>query len=183
MTVPMPPEQRRAVIADYAARHGLSTFIETGTADGATVAALVDRFDALHTIEVDRGLWERAVNRFSHVPKVVCWYGDSAKVLPDVLEMIDGPALVWADGHWCGSGSNPNGPDSPIEGELAALFADGRPHVILIDDARLFREGDDWASERYDWPTLSWVRAQAEAHGYGYELADDIVRLVPGAAV
>lgn len=180
MTVPLPAEARREILADYGHDYRLKTFVETGTADGATCWALKDLFAQLHTIEVDEGLWEQATARFRDYSQVTCWHGDSAVALAEVLDEIRCPALFWLDGHWCAHGHNPNGPDSPLPGELAAIFDTGASgDVILIDDARLFREGDDWASEGYDWPALSWVREQAEDHDYRYELADDIIRLTP----
>ena len=176
----LPAEERREILRAYGHIHELGTFIETGTSDGGTTWALREEFQFMHTIEVDPYLYKQACDRFAPFLNITCWHGDSGKLLPEILEwVVADAALVWLDGHWCAPGHNPNGPDSPIQGELAALFADGRPHIILIDDARLFREGLDWESEKYDWPSLTWVQEVAQIHGYGYELKDDIIRLVP----
>lgn len=176
-------DQRRDLLRVYGKRYGLRTFIETGTADGETPMALLQDFTWIHTIEADPDKFSRSSDLLAPYKHVICWYGDSGTVLADALDLGDDgePALVWLDSHWCQAGHHPSGPeyDTPVRQELAALWADGRPHVILIDDARLMREGDDWETEQYDWPALSWVRAQAEAHGYTYTLEDDVIRLVP----
>jgi hypothetical protein len=179
MTEPLPPEQRREIIREYAAVWKAKTFIESGTADGETTWNLAGDFRDLHTIELDKGLYEKAVERFRPCPMVHCWWGDSGLVLPLVLREVKTQALCWLDGHYSGVGPNPNGPDTPIREELAILFDDARRHVILIDDARVFREGDAWEENEYDYPTLTWVRNAARKRGYNYELADDIIRLTP----
>ena len=175
----LPPEARVEILRDYAKRYQLRNFVETGTSDGYTTWALRDDFAKIDTIEIDYGLWSRARVRFVGYGRIACWYGDSGVLLPGILYLLDGPALFWLDGHWCGSGPNPDGPDTPIRAELPLVLSDPRPHVVLIDDARCFREGADWESERYDWPTLTWVREQAVEHCYDYELADDVIRLTP----
>ncbi len=172
-------DQRRQLLRVYGQEYGLRTFVETGTAEGYTCLQLRDDFDQLHTIEIDPGLYGRALETFDRIPQVTCWYGDSGKVLADVLEVTDGPTLVWLDSHWCAHGHNPDGLDTPIEAELAALIADGRDHVVLVDDCRLFRQGEAWESECYDWPSLTWLRQQAVMGGWLYSLEDDVARLVP----
>jgi hypothetical protein len=184
MTEPMDPAQRREIIREYAAVWGIKTFIETGTADGQTTWELKDDFRTLHTIEVNKALYDLAAARFADVPHVRCWWGDSGKVLPLVLHEVKGRAILWLDGHWSGVGPNPNGPDTPIREELSVLFKPSEKlipwrHVILIDDARCFREGDAWAENEYDWPPLSTVESLAGKAGFNYELAQDIIRLTP----
>jgi hypothetical protein len=175
----LPAEARREILRGYGHVHELGTFIETGTSDGGTTWALREEFQFIHTIEVDPYLYKQACDRFAPFLNITCWHGDSGKLLPEILELVYGPALVWLDGHWCAPGHNPDGPDTPVREELTVLLADGRPHVILIDDARVFREGADWETEQYDYPTITWVRETAERHGFDFELKDDVMRLVP----
>ena len=143
--------------------------------------ALLEDFRELHTIELDELAFHRAVGLFRPFPQVNCWEGDSAQILPKVLQVIDAPAVVWLDGHHSGPGTARGPADSPIRDELATLFADGRPHIILVDDARCFKEGSEHdLYEHYaDYPSISWVREQAEANGFGFVLEDDIMRITP----
>lgn len=172
----LPPEVRREILRKYGKRYGLKVFIETGTADGNTPAALLDDFDQLYTIEVGEAAYRRARRRFVNTAKVLCLWGDSAEVLPQVLKVVgDQPALLWLDGHYCGGDRGAE--DTPILAELEAIFATGPPHVVLIDDARLF-EGMTHFGE-HDWPHVDAVRELAEKHGYTYKCEDDIIRLTP----
>lgn len=171
----MTHEQRREVLRDYGKRFGLRVFIETGTAGGDTPAALLDDFDRLYTIEIGDAPYAAAVARFAG-SRVRCLHGDSGALLPKVLiEVGDTPALIWMDGHYCGGDRGDK--DTPILEELEAVFAGVVPHVVLIDDARLF-EGMSHYGE-HDWPHVDQVRRMATEHGYHYEVADDIIRLTP----
>lgn len=172
----LPPEKRRDILREYGKRHGLRVFIETGTANGDTPAALVEDFDQLYTIEVGMAAFEAAQKRFRGEPKVLCLFGDSAKVLPQVLKQVDDtPALLWVDGHFCGADRGAK--DTPVLEELEAIFATGIKHVILIDDARLFQGMSHYGE--HDWPHIETVKIVAKQHGYHYECIDDIIRLTP----
>lgn len=174
----MPAAARREVLREYGKRHDLRIFIETGTNDGGTPWALKDDFDELHTIELGEHQWLAAVERFRPYPHVECSFGDSADVLPTILARIDQPALIWLDGHWSGGTTARGREDTPVLRELAAIFATGIPHVVLVDDARLF-EGMPLHAEQPNWPHIDEVRSLAKDHGYRYELTDDIIRLTP----
>ena len=177
----LPAEQRREILRGYGLKYGLSTFIETGTNNGDTPWALMDLFDELYTIELDQRLWTAAVSRFQGHPKVTCRQGDSTDILPEVLALIDGPALVWLDGHYCGPGTGHAILSTPVREELAILFEDKRGHVIIVDDARIFDgEPEHEMYDHYaDYPTLEWIETLADEYDYNYELSDDMVRLVP----
>lgn len=177
----LPAATRRDILRAYGHQHGLRVFVETGTNEGDTPWALSGDFDTLFTIELDPGLAQAATARFAGYPHITCLQGDSTAVLPHVLTLFDGPALVWLDGHFSGPNTAHGPLSTPIRAELAALFADGRRHVILIDDARIFDgEAEHGMYAHYaDYPALSWVQDLAGTNGYDYELADDIVRLVP----
>lgn len=160
---------------DYAQRYGLRVFIETGTSVGDTPWALMDVFTTIYTIEVGESLWLEATKRFRGT-NVICFHGDSAEILPVLLhEYVRQPALLWLDGHFCGDARADK--DTPIIEELEAIFATNLPHVVLIDDARLF-EGMSHFGE-HDWPHVDQVKTMAADHGYTYEVADDIIRLTP----
>lgn len=173
----LPPEKRRQILRTYGQRYGLNVFVETGTANGDTPAALMHDFTTLYTIEVGKAQWEAARRRFKD-SNVICLHGDSGEQLPKVLAEIDEDrALFWLDGHYCGADRAEK--DTPIMEELEAIFATGVEHIILIDDARLF-EGMSHFGE-HDWPHIDQVKDLAASHGYTFECVDDIIRLTPGA--
>jgi hypothetical protein len=63
--------------------------------------------------------------------------GDSAAVLPRILDSLDQPTLFWLDAHPCSDRSVRDAP-VPLLAELAAIAGHRvEGHVILIDDMRL----------------------------------------------
>lgn len=174
-------DEKLAVLRGFQWNRNLHTFVETGTADGFTTLGLADDFDRLITIELD-------YDRYLHVttadlmryPNILPLWGDSARVLREVAQFLEEPALFWLDAHYSGGARGDK--DTPIEDELNILGGHVDPrgndgitelrHVILIDDARLF--GDDPA-----YPTLGWVQAWAEGHRYEFVVTDDIICLTP----
>lgn len=180
-TQSLEPDDRRRVLRDYGQRYNLRTFIETGTNRGDTPWFLKHNFEKLYTIELSDDLYEAAVDRFRDAPQIQAVHGDSTDRLPEILASFDGPALVWLDGHHSGPGTAHGNLDTPIVQELGALFADGRKHVILIDDARIFEgQPEHFEYPHYgDYPSCEWVEEQARAHGFEFEMSDDIMRLTP----
>lgn len=171
-------DERREVLRQIGRQHGLRVFVETGTNDGATPWALMADFDELYTIELGKEAWRAAMARFKGHPKVRCLHGDSAVVLPVVLaDLVDQPALIWLDGHFSGGGTAQGPKDTPVLEELEAIFATGVPHVVLVDDARLFGGMSHYGE--HDWPHVNEVFRLAEKAGYNAMVIDDIVHLVP----
>ncbi len=173
---PLPGAAKRAVLLEHAARHGLRTFVETGTLKGDTVYALLPRFDRLVTIEIEPARVAAARRRFADEARVEVLEGDSGVVLPRVVAGLREAALFWLDGHFTAAGAGDPANPCPVSAELeSVLVAPVRGHVVLIDDARLF-DGtggypalDDvrrWVCECR--PDLAW------------SVERDIIRLVPG---
>src|SRR5690242_2615281 len=82
-------EQRQALIMEYAVafpRH--RTFVETGTADGATPLAVWPFFDRTYTIEISEGLFGRYAPVLRQASSTIePILGDSMVILPQVLEI------------------------------------------------------------------------------------------------
>lgn len=174
-------EQRREIIRNYARFYRVPTFVETGTNDGGTPLFLKDEFDQLFTIELSRDLWKAAQHRLAPYRNIHCLQGDSTQVLQEVLREFNGPALFWLDGHYSGGVTARGALDTPVKQELQILFGDGRPHVILVDDARIFEGGPEHFDEPHyhDYPSIEWVEQVAAENDYFFLLEDDIMRLTP----
>jgi predicted O-methyltransferase YrrM len=132
-----PTRAKHAVLRDTASSHGLTILVETGTYTGETAWALRHEFDRIETIELEPSLARLARIRFARTSSVRVHEGDSASVLPEILESLDRPALFWLDAHPCTDRSATEAP-VPLVAELAAIVAhpvDG--HVVLVDDMRL----------------------------------------------
>jgi hypothetical protein len=179
-------EKRYAVLRRYGERYGCREFVETGTSIGDTCLALADAFEHIYTIEVGNVAYNKARARLRAHRHVELFLGDSAEVLPQILEKLSGPALFWLDGH-LDSGGTQGKYVTPICWELEAIFATGVPHVILIDDARMFggglgaKHGRREASGDKAYPSIEWVRNIATHQDIEYRFAyvDDIMRLTP----
>jgi hypothetical protein len=147
--------------------------IETGTYYGDMVFAQKDSFDRVYSIELGMDLWEAARQRFGDFPHVEILQGDSGTVLKGLVPRLDGPGLFWLDGHYSGGVTAKGEKVSPIFEELDVILDSRRiPHVLLIDDARLFT-GDG------DYPGIDAVRqyVQSKDPSYRMDVRDDIIRL------
>jgi hypothetical protein len=171
---PLPPPHvvKQLAILRYQQSRQFTTFIETGTFTGEMIEAMRPHFQRLISIEMSPEIHEGARRRFAGDPRIELLLGDSAVVLPRVLEQVRDPALFWLDGHFMGGCTARGGEDSPVRHELGALLAHPvRRHLVLIDDARLFdgTAGYLTISELRDW-------IHRERSGSDVRVADDIIR-------
>lgn len=170
---PMPERMKRLTLQHYARRHGLRTFVETGTFRGETIEFMLLEMDQLHSVELSDELHAAAVRMFQDQPKVHLHKGDSGTVLPEIVDGLTKPALIWLDAHYSAKVTAHGPEETPILAELRAVFARAKaPHVILIDDAREFED-------KSTYPALDEVRKIAESNGYDYECRFDLIRLTP----
>jgi hypothetical protein len=171
---PTPHMVKQSMVREYAKRYGLHILVETGTYLGDMVWAVRKDFDEIHSIELQPGLYERARRRFASIPNISIHEGDSGRVLPEILERLDQPALFWLDGHYSGRMTAGREQRTPIIDELTALSNYHRQgDVLLIDDAHLFK------GER-GYPSLDVVRALvARNRDVRIEVVNDVVRVTP----
>jgi hypothetical protein len=145
-------------------------FVETGTGGGDSLfQAQRNAFAILHSVEWSHHLYLGAVQRFGRDPRVHLWHGDSAVILPAILDP-QRPTTFWLDAHWAGGGFTEEHPphDCPLLGELAAIFAVPWvvPPIVLVDDATVL-DGTFLQTPRArelnfrpgDWPSVAEVRA------------------------
>lgn len=125
---------------DILKRYRGVTFIETGSYQGEAVGFALDLgFLSIHTIEFDPARAAGVRNRFHNNPEVRVYDGDSAKILPWILQKAAGvgPCTCWLDGHPEGTLTPDN---TPLLAELRCLAGHAKLHrvTVLIDDIRLF---------------------------------------------
>ena len=126
-------------------KYKTKTFIETGTGAGEGIqVALETGFDKIYSIEANPGVFGKACLRYVDEHKVNMMYGDSGKVLPDLLATINEPCTFWLDAHWS-TGEKELGDTvnkCPILHDLRAIAGHViKNHIILIDDMRYFKAG------------------------------------------
>ncbi len=147
-----------------------TTFVETGTYRGDTLAAVRPHVAKSVSIELDETLCALARHRFRRHPDVEILWGDSGTLLADVVLVLTEPAAFWLDGHYSGGVTADSGGDAPILRELEAVLESSVAHLVLIDDARLF-DGTN------GYPTLEVVSSLVAAHrpGMPASIENDVV--------
>lgn len=169
-------------------RHGLVSFVETGTGAGAAVLQAVKAgFTAIHSVEVVDELVEAARRQFQKVPSVKIWRGASREVLPLILkELPAGPALFWLDAHFPGADYGIGAYDAeqdlarrlPLEEEIAIIRRqrEGQRDILLIDDARIYQPGPYSGGDLpADWPPLKGVKRSLDFVREAYSRTHGIV--------
>ena len=137
---PAPHIIKQNTLRAYAERFHLRTLVETGTYHGDMVEAMRYVFDKIYSIELSQKFFERAQEKFKSDEHIELIHGDSGKELGKVMKRLGSePALFWLDGHT----DNYN----PILAELAAINISPLPHVIMIDDWRMFGTCPAWPSK------------------------------------
>jgi hypothetical protein len=80
----------------------LQVAVETGTLFGDSTSEMRNHFDEVHTIELNKELYERAVHRFAPIDGIFCHYGNSGEVLGRLVTEINSSAIFYLDAHWSG---------------------------------------------------------------------------------
>lgn len=133
---PVPYFLKLRIIKKYQKEYTIRTFIETGTYLGTMVNLIKDRFEKIHTIEIDSSLYKNAKKRFKNFRKIVVSYGDSTIVIPKLLKSIHAPCMFWLDAHYSGGLTSKGRKNTPILEELSAILRHKvKTHIILIDNA------------------------------------------------
>jgi hypothetical protein len=126
---------KQKAVREYGERFGLQTLVETGTYYGEMVAAMKNHFDRIYSIEYVPELASRATRKFARDEHIRIFCGDSRLVMPEVLALLEGPALFWLDAGyygWVGIRTN----EQRLSAELEMILGHRFAHVILLDDAR-----------------------------------------------
>lgn len=166
---------KAALIAAYGRRFCLDTLVETGTYYGDMVEACLPHFRRLFSIELGEELAARAGERFDSNGNVTIAQGDSGRLLPCVLMLLQKPCLIWLDAHYSGGDTALGEGVTPVVRELQAISRLAMAgSVVLIDDARDFRpeKGHPPLNELIDEILTAFA-------GYDVEVADDIIRITP----
>ena len=144
---------QRFKLDEFVGKYGLTTFIETGTARGDSLAwaALLPQFTRLLSCEIEPLLAAGAICRFNDDPRIEVCRMESG----DFIKLMAGsrlpPALFWLDAHYPGAGfglkdygqEGDAAVDRPLERELEHLVGQRRwGDVIIIDDLRIYELGD-----------------------------------------
>ena len=148
-------------------------FIETGTQDGNSLAYAAQHFKECLSVEVDRDIYRKAVERFSNVSNVELYQDHSYQFLRKVIDHRI-PTTFWLDAHWNGRELPMFTKQCPLLKELYEIERINwrTPPIILIDDMRMFN-GEDFRKhpgrwKEDEWPTIEQI--DAALPGYTREI-------------
>jgi hypothetical protein len=131
-------------------RFGVRQFVETGTLEGHTAALAATMIPVVHTVEISRSMYDKAIPECRNASNITRHLGASVDVIPVLLPSLKEPTLWYLDGHWSGIGPK-LGVECPVLDELALLR--NRPDdVIVVDDARLFIKPPGPPHDPAQWP-------------------------------
>ncbi len=154
-TRPPEPVKHRNLL-EIARANDLKVLVETGTYHADTLYALRNDFDELHSVELSDDYYSLSKFRLSGYSHIHLHHGDSAKVLPIIVNTLNRPALFWLDAHYGvyrDHGAAEGVAYAPVLQELEHIFKNGISlrHCVAIDDAHYF--GSD-----KNYPTIDEVR-------------------------
>lgn len=173
---PSPPPHivKQLTIEKFQKKFRINILVETGTFLGDMVESQKEHFKKIISIELSENLFRKAEKKFRDYSHIEIIQGDSGTILPSIISKLNEPALFWLDGHYSGGITAQGSKECPIPEELNAIFKSDLPHVILIDDARLF-------NGTHDYPTIDEINALIVRYNKKFLLVidDDIIRLTP----
>jgi hypothetical protein len=119
-------------------------FIETGSFLGDGIQQALDAgFDQVISIELSSKYFSISLSRFNLCPNVKVIFGDSHKILKDILPKINKRVTFWLDGHYSMEDTALGEYWSPLMQELDVIEKHTiKDHTIMIDDMRCWREYD-----------------------------------------
>ena len=171
---PMPNFMKQMTILQYAKVFGVTTFIETGTYEGATTKTMAGFGFQCKSIEISPDYYNAAVATFAGNQSVELFHGDSGALLGEMMDRAKPPYIFWLDGHHFTPGEAFGTEETPIARELNHLLTrDIRDSVILIDDIRLFGQSG--------YPPVTFLEDYSRRNfpGHVFENFGDIFRITP----
>lgn len=172
---PAPHVLKQKAVRELADKYALNTLVETGTFMGDMVFAQRHRFSKIYSIELSPKLSLLAKNRFKSYPHITIITGNSGVELHNLVPQLKEPALFFLDGHYSGGVTALGDVVCPVFSELEAILSSTLPHIVLIDDARLFIGADSY-------PTLEELRkfVLQKDPGKTIKVQNDQIYLLPG---
>lgn len=158
--------------------YSLKYFVETGTLVGNTAELAAPRFEQVYTVEIAYKYHIIARKKLDKYPNVQTIFGDSVHVLEGLVPKLEKPTLFWLDAHWSKDlGYNPSDASRcPVIHELVQISKAELPHVVLIDDVRLF-------GVEKGWPTVDVVISMLESMNKSVYIENDVFVATPNGEV
>jgi hypothetical protein len=159
----------------------IKVFVETGTNRAETSVWASQNFESVYTVEAYEPLYRKAVETYGSRKNIKFLKGDSRTHIRELTKTLKEPAIFWLDAHWCGEQTFGKSDECPLVGELEILNNCAVPHVVLIDDARLFLAPPPLPHDASHWPDISTICTHLALHDSRRFVAvhDDVIMAVP----
>ena len=124
--------------------NGFLTMIETGTHLGETCINVSKDFKKIYTMEISERYFKLSIMNFQKygINNVEIFLGDSSKILPQLLQILNENLFFWLDGHWSMGDTGRGEKDSPLLEEIQSIVEYCKnkktKSIIVIDDVRIF---------------------------------------------
>lgn len=116
-------------------------FVETGTLEGESVkSALFAGYKEIYSVELAEKYYLYSKDLFKYQDNIHIIYGDSVKVLAQILPKIESSITFWLDAHYSGGDTTFADVLYPVMKELELIkLHHVKTHTIIIDDLRLLK--------------------------------------------
>ncbi len=112
-------------------------FVETGTYKAQSILAMTKFFEEAHTIEIEKGLFDKAVKKCAGTG-IHLHHGDSAEIVPRLAKQLGRPAIWYLDAHWFPDSQVHGEKPFPLWDELKAIVDREQQDIIIVDDLHAF---------------------------------------------
>lgn len=178
------------LMTDIRDEFDVTHFVETGTNVGQTAEWASGEFERVRTIELDRDLYDTALEKRGHIENIDFIRGKSQEKLDDVVPTLDRPGIFHLDAHcggkWAASAGESLDRDGldicPLLEEFEILAKSDVTHYLFIDDARVFTAPRREPFDMDEWPDLQDVVNGLEAIDPDYHIIiykDEIIAVPP----
>lgn len=169
---PLPLEVKQRIILNLQEKHGLKTFVESGTSVGEMVEAVRWDFQEVYSLENDTDSYISKIRRFVGARNVFFLHGNNVALMRNLLPKLPPPCFFWLNAHFETREVDIEDVVTTLADELHAISQHEfkSQDVILIDGADGFDEQSI--------PSLSWVEDWASQHGFDTcEVEHGIIRI------
>jgi hypothetical protein len=140
-----------------------NTYIETGTYLGDGVTNVLNYYTNIHSIELSEKWYNYNTEKFKNNKNVKIHFGDSKKVLPELLNSVNEPITIYLDAHYSGEYTSYGEEETPLLFELEILKNRQFDDIIIIDDCRMLGKTGESGSINnpvyplmiYDWINIT----------------------------
>jgi len=147
----------RTLIEEIAKKARINTFIETGTYKGETAVWASKHFQSVYSIEASETYFNLTSRKYNGIYNLHLLHGNSASLLPEVINATKPKRLFWLDAHFMGGSTYGHLEECPLLAEISSIPIDSNSWV-LIDDARYFiSQNFPKIHDRGQWPNLGEI--------------------------